>query len=619
MAHETAFVDHDQGDGRHAVVIELRDGAVGTKRNAALQALSKKLGRQGQIRPAYLEAPTDLRTATAWVTEAGLKLLEDQIGKSIKRFEYAQNLKPPRLRSVAPLMRLPRAASAVKAPDLVARSRPGQCRNVFAVIDYGCPFMHPLLRRDDGSTRVRALWDQQPGVGCVAPKGFLYGSELKREHLSAAIHASGGDEGRAYESLGYQAMQQRASHGAHALGMLLDDRQALRQPGPGRLEGDVLFVQLPQGLLGAPSRAVLSRCLIDALVWIQAQRRPDERVILSLGEGSSQGPHDGTSMVEQALQAFVGWLPPKPAVIAAKGTASAITNRIYIAAGNGRDEQLHAMPFPKPGSPRSLIWRLPPASELPATVELWLPTQTDGSAADVDVEVFSPDGRLVGQLNPHQSLHWPAEERPVVSMVSSDWAGQNSTLSLVRIAPTAAVAGPVCAPSGDWRIRFSTKADLTGPVHAYIGRIKPALGFPKRTVQSTFVPTRRAGHVGPRNDGTLQGLATADGVVRTGGHVGAVRKPKAARYSARGPSRDGRVLGPDLNVRVDDGDVLQGRRSIGNQAGVTFRMNGTSVAAPLAARLDPRTRQFDVPAVKRLGGKGAPLPPVRLEDDPFDG
>ena len=606
IARDTGFVDHDLRDGRHAVIVELPEDAVGTNRNAALRALSKALGREGGVHAAFEATPTDFRVATAWVSQAGLEWLEEKTGQLLKRFEYAQFLKLPRQRPALPLKPLAGLAASAKAVDEVVQTAPpGRCRNLFAVIDHGCPFMHPLLRRGGDSTRVRALWDQQAGTGGKAPPGFDYGSVLSRADLDAAIRASGGDERLAYRLLGYEAMRQRASHGAHALGMLLDKRQRLRQRDPDRLEGDVLFVQLPQGLLGAPSRAVLSRFLIDALVWIQAQRQPDERVILSLGEGSSQGPHDGSSLVEQALAAFVRWPAPVGGSKGAGQKAARITNRVYIAAGNGRDEQLHAMPHPKPGSPRTLTWRLPPASELPATLELWVPTLKGGTMAEVEVEVFAPNGLLVGQLSPGQSLHRPSAGLPVVSMASSAWAGRDCSLSLIRIAPTAAAEGAVCAPSGDWQIRLSTSTELSGPVHAYIGRIKQALGFPLRTAQSTFLAKRRVGHVGPRVDGTLQGLATGDGVFRASGHVGMARKPKAAPYAARGPSRDGRVLGPDLYVRVDDGAVLQGRRSIGNQSGVTFRMNGTSVAAPLAARLDPRTRALDVTPA---GGRGRPKP-----------
>jgi len=230
---------------------------------------------------------------------------------------------------------------------------------------------------------------------------------------------------------------------------------------------------------------------------------------------------------------------------------------------------------------------------VPASVEFWLPVQAHDVGAQIGIELWSPHGVCVGRLMPGNSVHWPDPVRPLVSMVSSDWAGHGCTLSLIRIAPTAATARLGAAPCGDWRIRIHTTHEISGPVHAYIGRIKKALGFPLRTSQSRFLKGLGSQDVGPREDGTLQGLATADGVIRVAGHVGVGRHPKDARYSAQGPSRDGRVKAPDLNVRVDDGAVLRGRRSIGNRAGVTFRMDGTSVAAPLAARLDPDTRALD--------------------------
>jgi hypothetical protein len=101
-------------------------------------------------------------------------------------------------------------------------------------------------------------------------------------------------------------------------------------------------------------------------------------------------------------------------------------------------------------------------------------------------------------------------------------------------------------------------------------------------------------------------LATAQGVTRVGGVVGVANDrgdPPAARYSSQGPLRNRSTGGPALSVRVDDGPVLKGRRSIGNRSAVTFRMDGTSVGAPLAARMD-----HDRPATRTSrGAKGEVL------------
>ncbi len=309
IAKETAFTDHAVQGDRHAVIVELSDTEAGN-RNLALQEVADMLGDQGGIDRAFFAAPADLRVVTAWATGQGLQRLEALagLGKVLRRFEYAQELKPPRLRPAVPLKPPPLSVAAT-SPDAVmaphdppsraAPPGPYVVRNLFAVIDDGCPFMHPLLARQTAlgpSTRVRALWDQQPVPAGVAhaPPAFSYGTELLRAQMDAAMRQNGGDELRTYQSLGCEALRRRQSHGAHALGMLLDNRRRLRQPGPDRRQGDLLFVQLPQGLLGAPSRAVLSRCLIDALVWIEGHRLIDERVILSFGGGSSQGTHDGS-------------------------------------------------------------------------------------------------------------------------------------------------------------------------------------------------------------------------------------------------------------------------------------------------------------------------------------
>jgi hypothetical protein len=617
IAKTTDFVDHDISNGRwHAVCLELADDKKRTRRSQLL-ALQQHLGEDGCIAEAHLDAPADLRVATAVVTAVGLERLEKlaqpphELDKILRRFEYAQILKPPRMRP-APGLTLPDdialdSLAGGAPPTKGAKS--GVNRDVFAVIDYGCPFMHPLLCTQFGtvrSTRVRALWDQQPSSTDdprTKPKGFEYGAELSRVQLDAIIRAAAGDERRAYESLGYGALRLRESHGAHSLGMLLDD--GLRPRGRTRCSErpDVLFVQLPQDLLGAPNRAVLSRHVVDALVWIESQREPEERVILSLSEGSSQGPNDGSSIVERALQTFTQWGPHDTGDIASTGSRR---NRIYIAAGNGFAERLHAEAILRPSEPTSFLWRVPPASELPASVEIWLPTKANGSTAKVQVEVFAPDGRLAARVMHDQVAHWPDARAAAASVATTSWRGNGCTLSVIRLAPTATSSGRVRAPVGDWTIKLTAKTGLKEPAHLFIGRIKQALGFPPRTAQSTFVFGGQRGFVDASGKGTLQGLATAKGVIRVGGVVGIRDKPPPAKYSSRGPSRNRSIVGPDVSVRVDDGEVLKGRRSIGNLSGVSFRMDGTSVGAPLAARLHratphPPPNRPDGPRVPSIG------------------
>ena len=635
IAKETDFVDHDVSNGWHAVCLELASGT-GRSRSSRLLELQDHLGAEGRIDKAHLDAPDGLGVATAMVTDVGLQRLEElatspasEQERILRRFEYAQILKPPRIRPAPGLaLQVGVAAGSVAGRARPSKdAKPGVIRDVFAVIDCGCPFMHPLLCKQSGavrSTRVRALWDQQPAVTADArtrPKGFGYGTELSRAQLDSVMLAAG-DERLAYESLGYQALRKRESHGAHSLGMLLDD--GLRPRGGTRRDKqpDVLFVQLPQGLLSAPHRAVLSRHVVDALVWIESQREPDERVILSLGEGSSQGPNDGSSIVERALQAFTQWGPRGADGRESDGSK---LNRIYIAAGNGFEEKLHAQVELSPSAPKSFLWRVPPATEVPASVELWLPTGANDSIAEVRVEVYAPDGRLAARVLPGQIAHWPDARAAAASVASTSWRGNGCTLCLIRLAPTAASSARACAPFGDWKIKLTTKTRLKEPVHLFIGRIKQALGFPLRTVQSTFTFVKgRRGFVDASGLGTLQGLATAAGVIRVGGVVGVGYGPSPAKYSARGPSRDRSIAGPDVSVRVDDGNVLRGRRSIGNRSGVSFRMDGTSVGAPLAARLDRGTPH--PPPGRPQGKTQAPLPKPpgdpgangEILGDPFD-
>jgi subtilisin family serine protease len=54
-----------------------------------------------------------------------------------------------------------------------------------AVIDSGVDYTHPEFRNADGSSRIRAIWDQSvPGA---PPKGYVLGSEYTKEEIDEAL------------------------------------------------------------------------------------------------------------------------------------------------------------------------------------------------------------------------------------------------------------------------------------------------------------------------------------------------------------------------------------------------------------------------------------------------
>ncbi|HJA94201.1 MAG TPA: S8 family peptidase [Candidatus Eisenbergiella merdipullorum] len=57
---------------------------------------------------------------------------------------------------------------------------------VIGFADTGIDYRNPVFRRQDGSSRILAIWDQTDQTG-TPPEGFYYGSEYTREQINAAL------------------------------------------------------------------------------------------------------------------------------------------------------------------------------------------------------------------------------------------------------------------------------------------------------------------------------------------------------------------------------------------------------------------------------------------------
>ena len=60
---------------------------------------------------------------------------------------------------------------------------------VIVFIDTGIDYRNPAFRKEDGTTRLLAIWDQTIQEG-APPEGFLYGTEYSREEINAALQAA---------------------------------------------------------------------------------------------------------------------------------------------------------------------------------------------------------------------------------------------------------------------------------------------------------------------------------------------------------------------------------------------------------------------------------------------
>jgi len=184
--------------------------------------------------------------------------------------------------------------------DLVSQADSGYTGSgvIVGIVDTGIDLTHEDFQNDAGETRILSIWEQD-AVAQAPPSGFAYGREYSRSEINS---------GRA------SAHRDLAGHGTHVAGVAAGDGSSLS---PAKYRGvawqaDLIVVRnygddiftyggaLPYGN-GATTVGT-----IDALVYLINQARAlGKPLVVNLSQGTSMGPHDGTTLFEQMVDLLV--------------------------------------------------------------------------------------------------------------------------------------------------------------------------------------------------------------------------------------------------------------------------------------------------------------------------
>ena len=498
----------------------------------------------------------------------------------IARIELAQSLLPQRKTQ---FNRKPPTSSLLDLPDQSKQDAPSKSlvkRTLAAIIDHGCPFAHREYLRADNTTRVVTLWDQDPKPeflypGSQPPSGFISGREVTNSALQAWINESVStdssiDESRCYKLAGYGAMDVELTHGSHTLGLFAGKTyKPKKSKNDLAADCDIAFIQLPRQAVETPCASAIHCCILDGLRYLRSYAGVNgyDECVVVCDYGSYLGPHDGTSLFERALDAFLG--------------EAGAQFQIVFPAGNCHDDALHAVLSPTPLAPASVVWNLPSHNETATYAELWI-GKDDSKTYNVEIAVGDNFQNL-----PASSIVILAPWLVAVSQEQPD--GQ--TQIVLRAAPTqVSDANTALAPSGPILIRVSAQNSGIKPVHAYLCWGGENIGFPKRMEQAWWsVPIGMQAVAKIEPDGTL--LSSACGahkdIYLIGGYVDNPAKPELRARSAKsstGPSRAIHRLGPNFVAITDESYSVRGVPGPGTRSGIVRNMWGTSVAAPQAAR-----------------------------------
>lgn len=429
---------------------------------------------------------------------------------------------------------------------------------VVGVVDWGADVAHPNFRREDGRTRLLALWDQsrRPGVNAPAPYG--YGTVLSADAIDRAL-ASGDPYAHGYRP-GDSDPGAVGTHGCH----VMDIAAGSGRVGPAGLAraADLVFVQLSGR--GTSGLATLgdSVALLEAVDFIAhvAGNRP---WVINLSIGNHGGPHDGSTLVEQGFDR---------AVLGGPGRA------IVQSCGNYFERHTHTFGWLRPGQVDVLTWDTDPADVTDNELEVWYSGQDR-----FGVEVHAPNGASVRvALGEHAALR---DGGRVIARVYHRASDPNNGDHHVNVFVYPG------GPAGAWRVRLGGEDVVDGKYHAWIERDEGCARcqsrFP-RTAASSFSTT-----------GTIcNGRRT----IAVGAYDAHAPSRPPAHFSSMGPTRDGRQK-PDLcapGVRV-----LAARSGPWDGAGMLTRKSGTSMAAPhvtgcIALMFEAAPRPLHIEETRRL-------------------
>jgi subtilisin family serine protease len=412
---------------------------------------------------------------------------------------------------------------------------------VIGILDGGCDFDHPDFKNADGTTRLLALWDQSGASGPHSPRPYGYGRVHNARAINQALAARS-----PYRALGYHPDRLapgpfRPSHGTHVMGIAAGNG---RSGGPVGAAPDaaLVFVQL-DSRLGALNTMGDSVRILEAVDFVArvAHRAGNRPWVINISQGRHGGPHDGTTLVEQAFDQ----------VLAARSG-----RMIVQSAGNYYRANVHASGRVAPGATRSLVMDIGAGDQTVNELEVWY-----GCGDEFTVRVRSPAGAESGWVGLGHSV--PIREGGnQVGMLYHRRDDPNNHDHHVDLFLDPA------ASSGRWTVELRAHLVRSGVFHAWIER-DPG-------VQTRFIDA----HADPSY--TIGTIANSR-VPLIAGSYAPGPAPRLAGRSSSGPTRDGRtkpdLLAPGVGILAAASPPKNSGASAG---GLTYK-SGTSMAAPRVA------------------------------------
>lgn len=174
---------------------------------------------------------------------------------------------------------------------------------LIGIVDSGIDYTLPDFRNSNGTTRIRALWDQTvPGN---PPEGYAIGTEYTQEQINMALEARTAAErmrlvpSRDVSGHGTAVAGIAAGSGSLFGGQITGAAGMIRQNVGVAPESELLIVKMGSPRAeGFPRTTELMQGVDYVIKKAQEYGRP---VAVNISFGNTYGSHDGTSLIERFL------------------------------------------------------------------------------------------------------------------------------------------------------------------------------------------------------------------------------------------------------------------------------------------------------------------------------
>jgi len=424
--------------------------------------------------------------------------------------------------------------SAARSPDNLSGAGV-----LVGIIDSGIDYMHPDFCKEDGTTRIVALWDQSVD-GENPPAGYKLGNLYTEEQINEALKEVSKDSTRRIIP-----SVDLSGHGTHVAGIAAGNGRASGGKYRGiAYESELLIVKLAEVRREQAAVSGTARLMeaVDFCIRFAIER--NQPLALNLSYGTREGAHNGRSLLETYLNMVSGMA--KCAICAGSGNDG--IGRTH-AGGRLFEDQPAELELVVEGREKSL------------ELELW-----SNFPDKMSVEIVAPSG---------ERAEFRSGEGETITAFGSAflYAAEGKTVRLGN----ADVEGLWSAPTiyqnlSELRLSITATEEQLG-----VGIWKIRL-VPERIVEGNFdvwlvegAENSNTGFSTPDSYRTLTIPSTATGVISVGAYDSGTLQ--TAAFSGRGTARETGRMKPDL---VAPGvDVM----SCAPGGGYTEK-TGTSMAAP---------------------------------------